>query len=236
MENEENSEKTKEIDNNDIDNVIKLKESSKYDRKGYIHPRKKQKILERDGFRCLNCGVSGDFNSLEVDHIIPVIEGGDNSQKNLQTLCYRCNLNKRFNKNRVKEYFLDVSPLERLELVKNRLKEYKYLTYPEFKVVFTQDDLFKKLRIDLLYLNDLFFEISGTKKEFNLTKFKNERDICLFLLRKSSKLSYREIQTLLKDYNFDISYKQISRVCVAFGDKDDSNEELSKELIVKEEN
>jgi hypothetical protein len=66
-------------------------------------------------------------------------------------------------------------------------------------------------------------------------KYRNERDICLFLLRKYSKLSYRELQTLLNDYNFEMSYKQISRICGAFGDKDNTNEKISKELISKDE-
>ena len=66
-------------------------------------------------------------------------------------------------------------------------------------------------------------------------KYRNERDICLFLLRKYSKMSYRELQTLLNDYNFEMSYKQISRICGAFGDKDNTNEKISKELISKDE-
>jgi hypothetical protein len=66
-------------------------------------------------------------------------------------------------------------------------------------------------------------------------KYRNERDICLFLLRKYSRLSYRELQTLLNDYNFEMSYKQISRICGAFGDKDTTNEKISKEILVKDE-
>ena len=66
-------------------------------------------------------------------------------------------------------------------------------------------------------------------------RYRNERDICLFLIRKLTKMSYREIETLLKDYNFDISYKQINRICIAFGEKDDLNEGISKEVFVKDE-
>jgi hypothetical protein len=66
-------------------------------------------------------------------------------------------------------------------------------------------------------------------------KNRNERDICIFLLRKYSKLSYREIETLLKDYNFEISYKQINRICAAFGDISDKNKKLSDKLMISDE-
>ena len=61
-----------------------------------IHPRKKQKVFEKDNFKCVICGASGDFNCLEADHIIPVVDGGTNEYSNLQTLCYKCNMKKRF--------------------------------------------------------------------------------------------------------------------------------------------
>lgn len=54
-------------------------------------------ILKRDGEQCVKCGASPKKNSavtLEVDHIIPVAEGGTNDPKNLQTLCWSCNQGK----------------------------------------------------------------------------------------------------------------------------------------------
>ena len=54
-------------------------------------------ILKRDGEQCVKCGASPKKNSavtLEVDHIIPVTEGGTNDPKNLQTLCWSCNQGK----------------------------------------------------------------------------------------------------------------------------------------------
>ena len=42
-------------------------------------------VLRRDGFRCMKCGKAG---RLEVDHIIPIADGGDLfSLGNLRTLC-----------------------------------------------------------------------------------------------------------------------------------------------------
>lgn len=60
------------------------------------------KALYEAGFRavrgqCVKCGASPKKNSevtLEVDHIIPVAEGGTNDPKNLQTLCWSCNQGK----------------------------------------------------------------------------------------------------------------------------------------------
>lgn len=49
------------------------------------------KVLQRDNFKCKCCGST---NFLEVDHIIPVMDGGTNDLNNLQTLCKECNMGK----------------------------------------------------------------------------------------------------------------------------------------------
>lgn len=57
----------------------------------------RQKIKERDGFTCKQCGASVEKEPnllLEIDHIIPVSKGGLTTEDNLQTLCWRCNRKK----------------------------------------------------------------------------------------------------------------------------------------------
>lgn len=49
----------------------------------------KRKILERDAYRCKQCG---SYKSLHVDHIVPLSRGGTNDTDNLQALCAKCNL------------------------------------------------------------------------------------------------------------------------------------------------
>lgn len=57
--------------------------------------RKRFFVLKRDGFTCKICGANGPGVKLEVDHIVPVAEGGSDSLDNLQTLCFECNRGKR---------------------------------------------------------------------------------------------------------------------------------------------
>jgi len=55
---------------------------------------KRYNVLNRDGFQCVLCGDSGKDAKLEIDHIIPVSNGGTSSVDNLRTLCFKCNRGK----------------------------------------------------------------------------------------------------------------------------------------------
>lgn len=48
-------------------------------------------IYERDGFKCIQCGVQ---KNLTLDHIKPESKGGKTSFENLQTMCKSCNSSK----------------------------------------------------------------------------------------------------------------------------------------------
>lgn len=47
----------------------------------------REKVLKRDGHKCVSCGSDND---LEVHHIVPVAQGGSNELSNLITLCLTC--------------------------------------------------------------------------------------------------------------------------------------------------
>lgn len=51
-------------------------------------------VFKRDSFRCQYCGRSAPDVILEIDHIIPVAEGGKNDVMNLITSCRDCNRGK----------------------------------------------------------------------------------------------------------------------------------------------
>ena len=50
--------------------------------------RLREQVLARDLYTCQVCKLISD--QLEVDHIIPLSKGGDDSMLNLQTLCSIC--------------------------------------------------------------------------------------------------------------------------------------------------
>lgn len=59
--------------------------------------RLRQQIKERDDYTCRYCGNSTHKEPnllLEIDHIVPVAKGGTTEEKNLQTLCWKCNRSK----------------------------------------------------------------------------------------------------------------------------------------------
>lgn len=63
--------------------------------RGKLTPQLRWGVLKRDGYRCRACG-SGPENGavLHIDHIKPIVNGGETLFDNLQTLCACCNFGK----------------------------------------------------------------------------------------------------------------------------------------------
>lgn len=56
--------------------------------------RTRFEVFKRDDFTCCYCGRKSPEVVLEVDHIVPVCEGGLDDQINLVTSCWECNRGK----------------------------------------------------------------------------------------------------------------------------------------------
>jgi hypothetical protein len=56
-------------------------------------------------------------------------------------------------------------------------------------------------------------------------KYREQRDLMIVILRKTLKLSYKKIEGILNDYDFDISYVQIRNICAKFGEKETKEDE-----------
>lgn len=52
-------------------------------------------VFNRDNYQCKSCGKTQQETQLTVDHIIALARGGSNDISNLQTLCSRCNQQKK---------------------------------------------------------------------------------------------------------------------------------------------
>jgi len=50
-------------------------------------------------------------------------------------------------------------------------------------------------------------------------KYKEQRDLLLWRLRKELKLTYQELQNYLEEYDFTMNFTQIRNICVKYGDK-----------------
>lgn len=52
---------------------------------------RRQRILERDRYRCVYCNAQPLADELTLDHVEPRVKGGDQSDGNLVTCCQACN-------------------------------------------------------------------------------------------------------------------------------------------------
>jgi hypothetical protein len=76
-----------------VPETVTVKDQGSTEDRKSLSVRKRFFVFKRDRYRCRICGRSGV--ELEVDHRIPVAQGGSDALDNLQTLCRDCNRGKR---------------------------------------------------------------------------------------------------------------------------------------------
>lgn len=54
----------------------------------------RERIIERDGRRCVYCDEDLSSAEIHMDHVIPESQGGSTTYNNLQVTCRKCNLAK----------------------------------------------------------------------------------------------------------------------------------------------
>ena len=84
-----------------------------------IRPSDRFRIFQRDGFCCRYCGKAPGETELQLDHLIPVAKGGDDSYLNLITSCRLCNAGK--GQNDAQRVPIPVEVIERTKDYANRL-------------------------------------------------------------------------------------------------------------------
>ncbi len=79
-----------------LSEIIKFQKSSAGQR-ALMTSKLREQIKQRDNYTCKICKISTRDEAhllLEIDHIIPISKGGGSTEKNLQTLCWKCNRSK----------------------------------------------------------------------------------------------------------------------------------------------
>ena len=61
-------------------------------RRDVISPQLRERVLSRDGHTCRYCGSKQE--PFHLDHVYPVVKGGETSEQNLVTACSKCNSKK----------------------------------------------------------------------------------------------------------------------------------------------
>ena len=79
-----------------LSTLVKFKKSAAGQR-ALMTSALREKIKIRDHYACQSCGISAYDTKhllLEIDHMIPLSKGGETTESNLQTLCWKCNRTK----------------------------------------------------------------------------------------------------------------------------------------------
>lgn len=108
-------------------------------------------------------------------------------------------------------------------------KTYSYLTKGKYKVETSfRGRFYGKFALG----DDKEEEIYRRKKEQALRetesnpmssgqiKYRNQRNLLLYILRKETKMTYEEISNYLNEYDLEISRAQVGQICSKFGDKE----------------
>lgn len=77
-------------------------------------------------------------------------------------------------------------------------------------------------KIDKLYRDKKEKALKDTEKTsmtVSQIKYREQRDLIIYLLRKQTQMKYRAMQELFEEYDFLIDFSQIGKICGKFGDK-----------------
>ena len=181
-----------------------------------IPDRVRHEVFKRDGYRCRECGASIDEGAtLEIDHIIPVANGGTNDIDNLQTLCKKCNRGKYTD-----EWIGGETDLKVAENEYHQLLELKQ-DYEQKLVSATNEDDIIDFKYQIMRLNEKLGHVADKIQKLRI---------------ESAELEIQQKENEKKDKLFKKLYISLSDVQVQsfmymFPDMGESREEIIKYLV-----
>lgn len=109
-------------------------------------------VFKRDMFTCQYCGRKAPEVVLEIDHIIPVAEGGTNDFVNLVTSCMDCNRGK--GKKKLNDDSALIKQRKEMERMAERQEQAKMLALWKQSLVEADNELIE-------YLHDRWISMTG---------------------------------------------------------------------------
>lgn len=163
-------------------------------------------VFKRDSFRCQYCGRSAPDVILEVDHIVPVAEGGKNDILNLITSCRDCNRGK--GKHVLTENEILKKQKEELDALNERREQMEMM-------IRWKTELRSMEAEQVEAINDLITTITGY--ELNDS---GKRDVLNFLKQfgfnevyDATEISFARYYKEYDDYSFTKALRKIGGVC-----------------------
>jgi hypothetical protein len=155
-----------------------------------ISTKTRFEIFKRDGFACQYCSAKPPKVPLEVDQIIPVVNGGTNDTENLITACFDCNRGKGSRELTLMP-LSTIEKIERMEIAQKQYAQLKRIINKEKKIIQEQveevnqiykiyhpewrfSDKFKiQVKTFISKLGDIFFSSARSKPIKHFPYFSN---------------------------------------------------------------
>lgn len=171
-----------------------------------ISKKTRFEVFKRDSFTCQYCGRTAPEVILEIDHINPVNNGGDNNIINLITSCFDCNRGKGKRK---------LTENEELKLQLEQLKEInKKREQLEMLVKWKQElEKFDDAQVDKI--EDLLYNATGYKyNEYGRNCCKNEiKEYGFEEVYESTKISIHQYYDENDKESITKVFNYIGRIC-----------------------
>lgn len=176
-----------------------------------ISKKTRFEVFKRDSFTCQYCGKSVPEVILNVDHIRPVIHGGDNDVLNLITACFDCNSGK--GDRELSDSTVVTKQMDQLKILNERKTQIEMVSR-------WRDELTKHDDIQIETIRKLINEqIKQSNKVVGDGFLKTEMKSCLkkygfvSLCEAIEKSSYQYLKDPCSTQDRDKFYNMISRIC-----------------------
>lgn len=172
-----------------------------------ISKKKRFDVFKRDSFTCQYCGKKAPDVILEVDHIKPVVNGGNNGMLNLITSCFDCNRGK--GKRELSENHTLAKELNQLELLNERKQQIEMMFKWQNELLNLDDKIVDKVNDYWNKLTETSINENGLKTLKKIIA-KYPIDEILEGMRESYK-SYSEPETAFNNLSKVISVRRLQK-------------------------